>query len=74
MFHIFHNSSRVSRRLPTSACSSFPFLPSAPWTCPTQDSFLAEGSASALSCQMPHGNKEEGPESPYCPTMGHFQR
>lgn len=71
----FHSSSPVSRGLPTFA-HSFLFLPSVivthlqtsltnPWE---------KSLPSALSCQMLHESKEEGPKSPYFPTVGHFQQ
>lgn len=61
------------------ACPPLPFLPS-PSSPQPRGHFPLEtcswekGLASALSCQMVHGNKERGLEPLHCPTMGHFQR
>lgn len=57
---------------PASAHS--PSYPQSSRWVPLQTCSWKKALASAPSCQMLHGNKEEGPESPYCPTMGHFQR
>lgn len=68
----------VTPVLSAEACPLLPILPSPsspePSGCvPLQTRLWEKGLAFAPSCQMLHGNKDEGPESPYCPTVGHFQ-